>query len=154
MSDPLLARLCGLAHIRGLSLCDLHASARRLNAVLLKLSGYVVSGGIAAIFDAGGFALLHRGGTPTALAAVVSFLLAALVNFQLSSNYVFMQAPSRRSFALFLSMATLGLAINAGLTVAISSTAGLPPEIAKILAIAVTFVINFLLNYFIVFRTR
>jgi putative flippase GtrA len=120
--------------------------------MLLKFSGYAVSGGIAAIFDAGGFALLHRAGTPTALAAVVSFLVAALVNFQLSSNFVFMQAPSRRSFVLFLSMAAIGLSINAGLTVAISNAGGLPPEIAKILAIGVTFVVNFLLNYFVVFR--
>jgi putative flippase GtrA len=120
--------------------------------MLLKFSGYVVTGGIAAVFDAGGFALLHQAGTPIALAAVVSFLVAAVVNFQLSSNFVFMQAPSRRSFALFLSMATLGLIINAGLTVAISNTVGLPPEIAKILAIGATFVVNFLLNYFVVFR--
>jgi putative flippase GtrA len=122
--------------------------------MLLKFSGYLVSGGIAAVIDAGGFALLHRSGVSTAPAAVVSFLAAAVVNFQLSSNFVFRQAPSRRSFALFLSMATLGLAINAGLTVAISDSLALPPELAKILAIAVTFVVNFLLNYFVVFGAR
>jgi len=122
--------------------------------MLLKFSGYLVSGGIAAIFDAGGFALLHQAGIPTPIAAVTSFLVAAVVNFQLSSNFVFMQTPSRRGFALFLSMAALGLGINAGLTVAISNAAGLPPEIAKIIAIGVTFIVNFLLNYFVVFRAR
>lgn len=122
--------------------------------MLLKFSGYLVSGGIASIFDAGGFALLHQGGIPTGIAAVTSFLVAAVVNFQLSSNFVFMQPPSRRSFALFVSMAALGLGINAGLTVAISNAVGLPPEIAKIVAIGATFIVNFLLNYFVVFRAR
>jgi putative flippase GtrA len=120
--------------------------------MLLKFSGYLVSGGIAAIFDAGGFALLHRAGMPIAPAAVTSFLAAAVVNFQLSSNFVFLQAPSRRSFARFLSMAVVGLIINAGLTVAAARVLGVPAEIAKVLAIAVTFVVNFLLNYFVVFR--
>ena len=120
--------------------------------MLRKFSGYLVSGGIAAAVDAGGFALLHHAGMPTAPAATASFLVAAVVNFQLSSNFVFMQTPSGRGFGLFLAFASLGLGINAGLTIAISRGAGIAPEIAKILAIAVTFFVNFLLNYCVVFR--
>jgi putative flippase GtrA len=122
--------------------------------MLRKFSGYLVSGGIAALVDAGGFALLHQAGMPTAPAAATSFLVAAVVNFQLSSHFVFMQPPSGRGFGLFLVVASLGLCINAGLTIAISREAGIAPEVAKILAIAVTFVVNFLLNHYVVFRPR
>lgn len=119
---------------------------------LLKLPGYIMSGGIAAICDAGGFALLHHAGAATAAAATISFVAAAVVNFRLSSKFVFKQLPSRRRFVLFLSMAVVGLVVNVGLTLSAIMIFDLPPEIAKVFAIAVTFFVNFLLNVFVVFR--
>lgn len=125
-----------------------------MRGFLEKLAGYFVTGGLAAVVDAGGFALLVRLGLSVPLAATASFTSAAVANYLLSSRFVFGRDPTRRRFALFLAMALLGLLLNVGLTVTFAQVFELPPELAKVLAIGVSFLFNFLLNYFIVFRAR
>lgn len=123
-----------------------------MRAVLIKLVRYGVTGGIAAIVDAGGFALLLRAGLSVAAAGTLSFCIAALVNYGLSSRFVFDRGASAQGFAKFFVVALLGLAVNLGVTLAGVYWVGLPPVVAKIVGIGTAFLVNFALNLLIVFR--
>lgn len=125
-----------------------------MREILVKFSRYFLTGGGAAIIDAGGFALLYWFGLATLPAAVASFALAAVVNFLLTARFVFGQRATGRGFTVFLLAALLGLMVNVGVTVAAVKLFGLPPVIAKIVGIGTAFSINFLLNLLVVFRNR
>ena len=114
---------------------------------------YMVVGGIAAVVDLTGFHLLMMGGMPLLLSAVASFAGAALFNYSLLSIYAF-DSPiwSPRIFA-FVLFATIGLAINASVTVLATDIFGFPALLAKTLGIAIAFIVNFLINAFVVFRS-
>ena len=123
-----------------------------MRGTLVKLLRYGVTGGIAAIVDAGGFALLIAPGLGIAAAGTMSFCVAALVNYLLSSRFVFASGRSAQGFALFFVIALLGLTINLGVTLAGVYLVGLPPVLAKIGGIGTAFLINFALNLRFVFR--
>ena len=82
----------------------------------------------------------------------MSFCIAATVNYQLTSKFVFKQRATRQRFALFLLAALVGLTTNAGITVAGNAYMGLRPIFSKICGIGVAFVINFSLNVGFVYR--
>jgi putative flippase GtrA len=119
---------------------------------LSKFSRYFMTGGVAAIVDAGGFGILHQFGVSIFIAASASFILAAIVNFILSSFFVFNSKLSKRKFYKFFCFALLGLAINVTITLCLTSFFKILPIIAKVLAIGSAFVLNFLLNMFFVFK--
>ena len=123
----------------------------RAPPLLRKLVGYVGTGGLAAVVDLGGFVLLLRAGMPPVPAAALSFVVAAGVNFLLSARFVFGARAGWPRFALFLAMASLGFAVNVSVTAAGIRLVGLDPAPAKLLAIAVAFGFNFLVNAFYVF---
>jgi putative flippase GtrA len=113
---------------------------------------YVLTGGTAAVVDASGFHALHEAGLGIAAAAAVSFCAAAVVNYVLTSRYVFDAALDPRRFLVFFLFAVVGFGINVSLTVLFAQVAGLPPLTSKIGAIGIAFLINFALNAAIVFR--
>jgi putative flippase GtrA len=117
-----------------------------------KLLRYFFTAGTAAIVDIGGFALLRHIGMPIAIAAVVSFCLAAIVNFLLTSRFVFGQAPSMRGFTLFFVAALGGLLVNVSVTLLGSLYFGIVPELAKVVGVGTAFLCNFWLNLRVVFR--
>jgi putative flippase GtrA len=123
-----------------------------MRTVLVKLVRYGATGGIAAIVDAGGFALLLKMGLAVAAAGTLSFCVAALVNYGLSSRFVFARNASAQGFALFFAAALLGLSVNLGVTLVGVYLVGLPPVVAKIAGIGVAFLVNFALNLLVVFR--
>ena len=96
--------------------------------------------------------LLIALGLGIAAAGTMSFCVAALVNYLLSSRFVFASGRSAQGFALFFVIALLGLTINLGVTLAGVYLAGLPPVLAKIGGIGTAFLINFALNLRFVFR--
>lgn len=73
-----------------------------MRELLSKLSRYVVTGGIVAIGDLGGFNLLIRANLSIAPASVVSFCTAALVNYRLTSRLVFSHHATIQGFGLSL----------------------------------------------------
>ena len=109
------------------------------------------TGGIAAIVDAGGFALLINASVGILLASVISFCIAALVNYRLMSRFVFFREATIRGFALFLSAGVIGFVVNVGLTLLGATVLHLPALIAKSIGIGVAFGINFFLNLRFVF---
>jgi putative flippase GtrA len=121
---------------------------------LSKLLQYAVTGGIAAVVDAGGFALLVNARLNVAVAGVLSFGIAAVVNYSLTSRFVFNRQATPHGFVLFLSAALIGFLTNIGITLIGVLALGLPPLAAKLVGIATAFLANFLLNLRIVFRTR
>ncbi len=119
-----------------------------------QASRYLLTGGTAALVDIGGFALGLHAGLPLIPAATLSFLVAALVNYLLSSRFVFRQARTLRAYLLFVAVATLGLVLNVTLTTLIAAHTPLLPVVAKVVAIGISFVFNFALNALVVFRPR
>jgi putative flippase GtrA len=120
--------------------------------VLSKFGRYFLTGGTAAIVDAGGFALLHHAGLATLPAAAASFMLATAVNFALTARYVFGKKATGRGYTLFLLAALLGLTVNVGATVVAAEVVGIPAIAAKIVGIGTAFSLNFMLNWLVVFR--
>jgi putative flippase GtrA len=117
-----------------------------------KLLRYGVTGGIAAVVDAGGFALLVSLGLSILAAGCLSFCIAALVNYSLTSRFVFNLEASLGGLAAFTVAALIGLMVNVGITLLGVFVMGLPPLAAKVVGIGIAFFVNFLINLRVVFR--
>jgi len=122
-----------------------------MNSISYKLSRYLIAGGFAAIVDAGGFGFLMHLEVEPITAATISFIIAAVVNYQCSSRYVFHRQASRSRFLRFLAFAVVGMLINVSITAAIIDIGIVAPIAAKVIAIAITFIVNFLFNNYLVF---
>lgn len=119
-----------------------------------QAGGYLVVGGLAAVVDIGLFHLLAPRFDGVLLPAVLSFLVAAVVNYTLSALWVYRRAwRSLKRAAMFLLFASVGLCINAGATWLFASLLPIAPTLAKVGGVGVAFVINFLMNTFIVFKS-
>ena len=112
---------------------------------------YAATGGTAALVDLGGFALLLALGAPLIVAGTASFAVAVLVNFSLSSRYVFGVAPSLQRLLAFAMGAVVGLTVNMGMTLAVAAL-GAAPLLAKAVGIATAFVVNYGINARFIFR--
>jgi putative flippase GtrA len=117
-----------------------------------KLLRYFLTAGTAAIVDVGGFALLCLTPMPLAVSAVMSFSLATVVNYLLTSRFVFKDAPTIRGYGLFFLAAVGGLIVNVSMTLVGSLYLGVPPVLAKVIGVGIAFLVNFWLNLRVVFR--
>jgi putative flippase GtrA len=129
-----------------------YCSTRDRRGMISKFSGYIVTGGIAAVVDLGGFRLLIASDFPLIASAILSWLIAAVVNYNLTSRFVFKQAPNRQRGLVFLLAAAVGLSVNAGMTTLCAEYFGAVPVLAKFIGIGTAFFFNFLLNLLVVFR--
>ncbi|MBX4863953.1 GtrA family protein [Rhizobium leguminosarum bv. viciae] len=120
--------------------------------ILSKAIRYVFTGGLAAFVDLTVFRGLLAFGVPLGLSATSSWLIAAAINYSVTSRYVFNQAISRKRASLFLIGALLGLSINVFVTLILVQQVGLSPLWAKLFGIGTAFVFNFLINLLWVFR--
>ncbi len=117
-----------------------------------KLVRYFFTAGTAAIVDIGGFALLRLVGMSLAAGAVASFCAAAVINYLLTSRYVFHRAATLQGFAVFFVAALGGLLVNVAVTLVGSLYLGIAPVLAKLIGVGTAFLVNFWLNQRIVFR--
>lgn len=124
-----------------------------MTGVRNKLVGYFFTAGTAAIVDVGGFAVLSFLGVPIAVAAVTSFCLATVVNYLLTSRWVFHRPISLRGFGVFFAAAVGGLLVNVSVTMVANLYLGIAPVLAKICGVGTAFLVNFWLNLRVVFRT-
>lgn len=116
---------------------------------------YLVTGGAAFVVDAGGFAALNALGVAVLPAAAASFAAAAIVNYTLTSSFVFGGTRHTAGQVLgFLAVALVGLALNSLLTAGFHAWLGIPAPLAKVAAIAVTLLWNFTANKRLVFRPQ
>jgi putative flippase GtrA len=116
-----------------------------------KLLRYAFTGGGAAIVDVGGFALMASVKMPVIAAAVCSFCAAAIVNFLLSSRWVFRTEATLQGFSLFVTGALMGLLVNVSITSLGVLYLALPRTVAKTIAVGTTFLLNFWINCRLVF---
>ena len=117
--------------------------------------GYFIVGGLAAVVDIGLFHLLKPSFQGVLLPAVTSFLVAAVFNYSLSAMWVYRRDwRSLRRAGAFLFFASIGLCVNAGVTLWLATTLPIPATLAKVGGVAVAFGVNFLMNTFIVFRAE
>ena len=124
-------------------------------ALARQALGYLLVGGLAAVVDIGLFHLLVSRVEGVLLPAVGSFLVAAVVNYTLSSVWVYRrQWRSLRRASQFLLFALIGLCINAGMTWWLAQAFAMAPTLAKIGGVGIAFGANFLMNTFIVFRAE
>ena len=130
-------------------------STLRTPALARQALGYLLVGGLAAVVDIGLFHLLVSRVDGVLLPAVGSFLVAAVVNYALSSVWVYRrQWRSLRRASQFLLFALVGLCINAGATWWLAQALAMAPTLAKIGGVGIAFGANFLMNTFIVFRAE
>lgn len=115
-------------------------------------SRYLLTGGAAALVDIGLFWFATAWGLAVVPAALASFFAATIVNYRLTSHYVFAVAAGWRGYSRFLAAATLGMIINVSLTGLLVAYTPAPPVFAKICGVGTAFLINFLLNALIVFK--
>ena len=120
--------------------------------MISKLARYVLTGGMAAVIDVGCFRGFLAFGVPTILAASMSWLIAAFVNYGSTSRFVFQRAVSHKHALLFLAGAAVGLSINVSITVLFIRHFGIAPVWSKTLGIGVAFIFNFFINALWVFR--
>jgi putative flippase GtrA len=127
-----------------------HAPGPRL---LRQAGAYFVVGGLAAVVDISLFHVLVGQSGAVLASAIASFLVAAAFNYSLSSAWVYRRDwRSWRRAGAFLLFATVGLCVNAGVTLWLVSAFGLQPTLAKVGGVAVAFGANFLMNTCIVFQ--
>ena len=128
-------------------------TALRAPVLARQALGYLLVGGLAAVVDIGLFHLLAPHATNVLLPAIASFLVAAAVNYSLSSMWVYQrQWRSIRRATTFLLFALVGLCINAGVTWWLVHSLPIHATLAKVGGVGIAFVANFLMNTFIVFR--
>ena len=121
---------------------------------LSQLVRYGMTGGLAAVVDLGVFSILCPAFLRVAPAATISFLLAAVVNYLLTTRFVFNQRAGAGRFVKFLAFAIVGLLLNVSVTVFVAYVSGWPPPVAKAIGIGVAFLFNFWLNTVFVFTAR
>lgn len=117
---------------------------------------YLAASGVALGFDMGSFMALLAIGVAAAPASALSYSLGILVHWFISSRAVFTagvaeRGPARtRQKALFVGSALIGLALTAGI-VGLGDAIGVPPLLAKIAAVGVSFFTTWLLRARVVF---
>ena len=77
------------------------------------------------------------------LAAIASFLVASVVNYMLTARYVFDARISFINYGWFLSAASLGFAINVGVTLYVSHILSVWAPLAKTIGVGIAFFANF-----------
>jgi putative flippase GtrA len=144
---------------------DRLVSAWHERAIILKAASFALIGVVNTAVDAGVFFLAlwalvgspGRAGTLTLIAANVFSWSVAISGSYVMNSFVTFAAESGRqlrlkSYATFVAGGIVGAIGNTAALVAVAQFA--PVLVAKACAILVSFVLNFSMSHFVVFRTR
>src|SRR5215468_8687743 len=131
--------------------------ARRDRAITLKAASFAMVGVVNTVVDycifLAGYYLL---GLPLVPANVLSWLVAVSGSYVMNSFITFAVESGRqlrwRAYGAFVASGVAGVIVNTATLVIVSWW--LPVPVAKVIAILASFVINFSLSHFVVFRTR
>ena len=125
----------------------------------IRLVRYLLASVGALAVDMGGFLALLAAGMVAAPASAISYTLGIAAHWLLSSRTVFTGDVAERGRGrtwqqtLFVGSALVGLALTTAI-VAAGDFAGVDPRLAKLVAIAVSFAVTWLLRSRVVFRPR
>lgn len=143
---PLLDRLYGRL-----------TQAWRDRAVSMKALSFALVGVVNTLIDLGIFLIAYNGfNLPLVPANVLAWIVAVSCSYVMNS-YITFAAESGgklrwRSYGTFVASGIAGVIANTAVLVAASFW--IPVIAAKLLAILASFVVNFSLSHFVVFRTR
>lgn len=122
--------------------------------VQLTYTRYLVASVAALAADLAIFTLLLIGGTAAVAASAIGYLCGIVVHWLLSSRAVFTATgyitTRHRQRVLFVGSALVGLGLTTAI-VGLGDRMGIDPHIAKVVAIAVSFHVTYLLRKTIVF---
>lgn len=124
----------------------------------IRLVRYGLASVGALAVDIGCFLALLALGAPAVTASATGYAAGIIAHWLLSSRAVFADTVARRGpdrtrqKALFVGSAMLGLGLTTAI-VGIGDTAGLDPRAAKLVAIAASFALTWLLRSKVIFRT-
>ena len=130
-------------------------SANGDSGFLRSLRRYVVVGGIATATDWAVFSVLVFGlDMHYLLAGVLSFVVATFAGYLSGLRLVFRGGRHSRwtEVALVYAVSAIGLALHAGVLVAVVAWLQMHPLVGKAAATAVTFLWNFATRYFWIFE--
>ena len=131
--------------------------AWRTRGVTLKAASFALVGVVNTFIDLGIFlAAYNLLELPLIPANVLAWLVAVSGSYVMNSFITFAAESGRqlrwRAYGAFVASGVAGVITNTAILVVASYW--LPVLAAKLLAIAVSFVVNFSLSHFVVFRTR
>jgi putative flippase GtrA len=131
--------------------------AWRTRGVTLKAASFALVGVVNTFIDLGIFlAAYNLLSLPLIPANVLAWLVAVSGSYVMNSFITFAAESGRqlrwRAYGAFVASGVAGVITNTAILVVASYW--LPVLAAKLLAIAVSFVVNFSLSHFVVFRTR
>jgi putative flippase GtrA len=131
--------------------------AWRTRGVTLKAASFALVGVVNTFIDLGIFlAAYNLLQLPLIPANVLAWLVAVSGSYVMNSFITFAAESGRqlrwRAYGAFVASGVAGVITNTAILVVASYW--LPVLAAKLLAIAVSFVVNFSLSHFVVFRTR
>jgi putative flippase GtrA len=117
---------------------------------------YLIVGGLSFFVDIGIFVLLRMAEMSVIPASIVSFIAATGANYALSTVLAFQGGRFRRHIELvrFLIVVLVGLALNTGLVWVFAYPLGVDPTLAKIIAVPIVLVWNYLGRRLLVFHDR
>jgi putative flippase GtrA len=139
--------------------------ARRLiqawhdRAIILKAASFAVVGVVNTVVDYGVFlSAYYLLGLPLVPANVLSWVVAVSGSYVMNSFVTFAKESGRqlrwRAYGTFVAAGVAGLVTNTTTLVIAANWLHLPIPVAKLLAIMASFVVNFSLSHFVVFRAR
>jgi putative flippase GtrA len=133
--------------------------AWRARGVTLKAASFALVGVFNTFVDLGVFLAAYNVlKLPLIPANVLAWLVAVSGSYVMNSFITFAAESGRRlhwrAYAAFVASGIAGVITNTTILVVASTWLGMPVLGAKLRAIAASFVVNFSLSHFVVFRTR
>ena len=115
---------------------------------------YAVVGGASSVIDFGAFWLLISAKVPLVASATVSFVLATLLNYVLSYTVAFTRGrySPKEEILRFWLVSLVGLLMNNGVIWALCDYAHMKPMIAKVIALPIVLLWNFVGRRLFVFH--
>jgi putative flippase GtrA len=131
----------------------------RNRAVSFKAAVYAVVGVVNTALDYGVFLGAHAVlGLPLVAANGLSWIVAVSNSYLLNSTITFAAESGRKlrwsAYFTFVASGVLGLLANTAALLVGAEVLLLPVWLAKLLAVMASFIVNFSLSHFIVFRVR
>jgi len=132
--------------------------ARVIKIADVRLVRYVLASVGALAIDVGSFLALLSLAVPAAAASAFGYALGIVAHWLLSSRAVFADTVAERGRertkqkALFVVSAMIGLGLTTGI-VGLADLSGIDPRLAKLVAIAVSFTVTWMLRNKVVFRS-
>jgi putative flippase GtrA len=141
------------------NILDRLSAAWRERAIVLKAASFAVVGVVNSVIDFGVFSISYYYlGLPLVAANTIAWIVAVTGSYAMNSTITFAAESGRRlhlkGYLGFALSQVMGFFANTGTVWCLVALLSVPAWAAKVAAIAVSFVVNFSLSHFLVFRSQ